>query len=1171
MEIPAEAKFDGLGEDWMSTQAVVWTEGKTDWQHLKRSLYALGAEGRVSFHETETDFGDDALHKQCLASSREPHSLPTIFIFDRDKQDIVSKVNVPDSRFKDWGNNVYSFAIPTPPHRLPDNGVCIELYYTDDELRTTDDHGRRLFLSNEFNSTSGRHITLPTLSCLNRNRLVPQTQQVIKIIDSEVYDEQNKNVALSKADFARLALEGRGAFALLSKETFALVLDIIDEIIDQARPQHSLFFQDLSCFLSTLQQLPPNQQLSRTLAAAIQMARLACTVYIASILRHYEVRIRVEDSADRKKVKPIKLALAQNSLQPSLSSILKLATTAQYIIDSSAPPEVHMLRGIMMSTHVLGPLGSLFNALDKCFPPPRHHGRVVQKHLIQKPILDFVVPEIAKHESRISTIARDEDLSAMLETDTLDICSNAIRHLYSMLAPLETLTFQHRNVENVRNVTGNYDLRKTTFVGGRVNTDIITKTIEDAPQDKLDIFELVTSHEAGTQALDVSPFLILRNDRLFYFNRKTVGGYEYVAPFQFNPIEVPTKRRFDLEALRSASSADNQSFFWAHVEPTVNALNIRANIPGQEKIVGRKQQLLDITQDILLIPNRDGIIYGPGGVGKTALLIELTWQLYDNPSEELTYSNIIWISAKEDYFNPLFDTVEKSKQRITSLDNVLTSILEFHEIEDGGAYSLEEKEWLVSELCRDTKSLIVIDNFETIQGPDQSQIVRFFGTDLKRKLRNSPDHCKVIITSRETIPSGFFQFDLHGLDPDESVELMNRLYQPYTHSRTPMLTQQQMDSLYEATKGVPLLIKHSFGKIYEFGQQLDTVIQNLSGAGNKAIEFSFSEMLGFLQQDDLQLRVLILLQLIGRPLLSRNIGSILGESEEVIGERLTRLSNYHCVFKLIDGQYEKYTIADEAHTFAKRMVLDNSDVSRSIRGLLDHLTFDERMDYSSEEYDASMDFRRYVAEGQFLVAEDFIRDLLISNPTSVLLNITYARYLKEKKGKVQEAIDRLEAVRIKSGHALEVLRLLMKYYSDLAPADYEHADVLASELEPASVTDMGIKFDLAEFYVRWSTSLKVKGELDPIKNMLRTQKYKELAEKAITLLEHTSVITYEKYYLLAAAYHNTWDYPQALKAIDGALRLLPKESKLRESYNIFRSDIVKKGQMYGPKHNHEEY
>ena len=45
----------------MSVEATVWTEGKTDWKHLRRAFQVLGVQERIRFKEIAEDFGDDNL------------------------------------------------------------------------------------------------------------------------------------------------------------------------------------------------------------------------------------------------------------------------------------------------------------------------------------------------------------------------------------------------------------------------------------------------------------------------------------------------------------------------------------------------------------------------------------------------------------------------------------------------------------------------------------------------------------------------------------------------------------------------------------------------------------------------------------------------------------------------------------------------------------------------------------------------------------------------------------------------------------------------------------------------------------------------------------------------------------------------------------------------------
>src|SRR4051794_26921074 len=56
----------------MKPEAVIWTEGKTDQQHLGRAFDKLGINGRYIFGGIDQISGDDQLLKQCIALSRVP-------------------------------------------------------------------------------------------------------------------------------------------------------------------------------------------------------------------------------------------------------------------------------------------------------------------------------------------------------------------------------------------------------------------------------------------------------------------------------------------------------------------------------------------------------------------------------------------------------------------------------------------------------------------------------------------------------------------------------------------------------------------------------------------------------------------------------------------------------------------------------------------------------------------------------------------------------------------------------------------------------------------------------------------------------------------------------------------------------------------------------------------
>jgi hypothetical protein len=760
------------------------------------------------------------------------------------------------------------------------------------------------------------------------------------------------------------------------------------------------------------------------------------------------------------------------------------------------------------------------------------------------------------------------DMSELSTAFLLDADSTkwsiALQDMLDHFSQVRVLTYRVREIKRVRTDTDEFDGLLTTYRPEGVSVETITEKYEDLDDNRMQTYELlINSGVDRLTSLDLFPFIVLREDKLQYYRRTRAKGYEYSIVSGFPAHLEPIKRRFSHLALRTTIAADLQALFSTQVTPTVSQTRVKANIPAHGPIVGRKQQISEIMDQIVEIPNQNGIVYGPGGVGKTALLIELSRKLYDTESVSLGYfQNIIWVSAKPNYYDPSLDRVDPLQPQFQSLDNVLAAILDFYDIEDASSYQLEEKKYLVLELLRDEKTLLVLDNFESVAKSGQEDIMWFFGVETKRALRDKPEHFKVLITSREIVPSGFHQFRLKGLDKRESKQLMERLYEPYARSAKAQRTEEETDAIYEATKGIPLIIKHCYGQIYEYNREVDLVLKQLSNAGTKIVEFSFAEVFDLLKRDELQLRTILLLELSARRLMSRQIADILGAKEAELANRLAQLVNFQCAVMVSTGADEKYGINDEVRFLTRRLTIEYAELSTEIKRKIASLALDKRMDYTRKEFDAVLAFDDYLSQGHYVLAENFMGEQLSESPRSSLLNLRYAKYLKEIKGRTSDAIERLESILVTSGYDQQVLRLLMQYYIALDIPNFEQAHSYARELEDLATGSKEIKSELAYFYLAWSTALKMKVELDPLREKVRQLKYKELADLAIKLLKDINLSTPEWHNLLAQAYYNRWDNELALRQIDKAIASLPKQSHLYAPYRRLRGQILKKLDIY---------
>lgn len=216
----------------------IYTEGITDWRHIKHAFQILHFDKSkdlvIEEYSPDADMGDQRLLEKCKIDAQQNNHHMEIMIFDRDNAKLVEKVEETQKGFKDWGNRVYSFALPVPQHRQNTPNICIEHYYTDSEITTEigiDGIKRRLYLGYEFDKY-GRSPMLGKL-CRTINKCGSNS---IAIIDDEVYElssTSDTNYALSKVKFTDLICNSMISHE--AKEAFKNLFSRIDIIMNYDR------------------------------------------------------------------------------------------------------------------------------------------------------------------------------------------------------------------------------------------------------------------------------------------------------------------------------------------------------------------------------------------------------------------------------------------------------------------------------------------------------------------------------------------------------------------------------------------------------------------------------------------------------------------------------------------------------------------------------------------------------------------------------------------------------------------------------------------------------------------------------------------------------------------------------------------------------------------------
>lgn len=223
----------------IENEAVVITEGKSDLKHLMAAAEVLEFGHHIELLDDDKGRGADTLYTMCEHYSLVPQPKPMIFVFDRDREDILKRLATREGGsdgYQEWGNNVYSLSLPVPSSRSEDtHSLSIEFLYTDTDLCRPTKQGRRVFLSSEFNPHSGRHLS----EDIHTTRLNRLKGTKITIIDDGVFDRNSHNIALSKDDFADAVLNDE-AFKSVDRSAFRLVFDVVDRIIKNSSSRNVL-------------------------------------------------------------------------------------------------------------------------------------------------------------------------------------------------------------------------------------------------------------------------------------------------------------------------------------------------------------------------------------------------------------------------------------------------------------------------------------------------------------------------------------------------------------------------------------------------------------------------------------------------------------------------------------------------------------------------------------------------------------------------------------------------------------------------------------------------------------------------------------------------------------------------------------------------------------------
>ncbi len=261
------------------------------------------------------------------------------------------------------------------------------------------------------------------------------------------------------------------------------------------------------------------------------------------------------------------------------------------------------------------------------------------------------------------------------------------------------------------------------------------------------------------------------------------------------------------------------------------------NLPSRNysKFIGRKPQLEELIN--LMSPKTRHflvIIDGIGGVGKSALALELAYYFLENYNtlpESQRFELIFWISAKLTSLTA--NGIQKRAKTLNSIDDFIGELGVVLNISNKLDEDIDKSIAFVKQALINKRTLLIVDNLETV---DDEALLSF--------LRELPEPTKAVVTSRHRVDVSF-PIRLTGMPYVDACELINL----ELHERKLEITPMHIESLYRKTGGIPLAIVWSIGLI-SLGYEPESVLMRLGSSHDNIAHFCFLETLGHILHTD---------------------------------------------------------------------------------------------------------------------------------------------------------------------------------------------------------------------------------------------------------------------------------------------------------------------------------
>lgn len=257
-------------------------------------------------------------------------------------------------------------------------------------------------------------------------------------------------------------------------------------------------------------------------------------------------------------------------------------------------------------------------------------------------------------------------------------------------------------------------------------------------------------------------------------------------------------------------------------------LKIFNNLPlpdfDETGLVGRTKDCQDVI-NLMLGPHPVITIVGDGGIGKTALMLKVAYDILDM-EDSCPFDIISWISCKTSMLTSVGvqDIKDSIRDFVGIIENIASSM-------GSPKIDLEHNMAEILEYMNNFKILLILDNLETIH---DDRIMDF--------IQQASNKCKIAITSRIGLGNYENRRLLNGLSESESVTLIHEVANIRNSQVLKKFSTPQLASISKQLHYNPLALKWFVNSV-ELGKHPNDLLNNKDDLLSFCLENVYTQLI----------------------------------------------------------------------------------------------------------------------------------------------------------------------------------------------------------------------------------------------------------------------------------------------------------------------------------------